>query len=71
MKMRHFGNMLGRMNQLEGDPLAMAAGREPSSFYNRDLVWHVGVNRIMRNTVDAGFGEDLTRFEFLGHHSLL
>jgi hypothetical protein len=29
------------------------------------------VNRIMRNTVDAGFGDDLTRFEFLGHHSLL
>jgi hypothetical protein len=49
----------------------MAAGREPSSFYNRDLVWHVGVNRIMRNTVDAGFGDDLTRFDFLGHHSFL
>jgi hypothetical protein len=50
---RYFGHMLGGMDQLEGNPLAMAAGREPPSLYNRDLVWHINVRRIMCNTVDA------------------
>lgn len=53
MEMRNFGHMLGRMNQLKRDPLAMTTRGEPPPFYHRDLVWHLSVNGIMGNTVHA------------------
>jgi hypothetical protein len=71
MEMRNFGHMLGHRNQLKRDPLAMTTRGEPPPFYHRDLVWHLSVNGIMGNTVHARLGDNLARFEFLGHALLL
>ena len=60
-------DVLRGVHQLEGDPLAMATCREAAAFNNRDLVRHVRVMRIVADAVDAGFGDDLTRLEYLSH----
>jgi hypothetical protein len=48
----------------------MSACREPATFYDRDLVRHIGVHRVMSDLIDPGFRDDLTRFEFLRHRLL-
>jgi hypothetical protein len=59
MQMRDFGDVLGCMHQLERNPFAMSARRKPPPFDNSDLVWRIGVNGIMRNTVHARSRDDL------------
>jgi hypothetical protein len=71
MQMRDFGDVLGRMDQLERTPLAMSARKKPPPFDNSDLVWRIGVGGVMGNTVNARRGDDLARLELLGHHLLL
>lgn len=61
MQMRDFGHVLGRMDQLERNPLM--ARRKPPPFDNRDLVWQIGVRGVMRNTVHPRRGDDLARLE--------
>jgi len=65
--MGNFLDMLGCMNQFKGYPLAMAACWEPSSFDDGDLVWHVLVDGIVGDPIDARLGHDLTGFEFFCH----
>jgi hypothetical protein len=70
MQMQDFGDMLGRMDQLERSPRAMTAGGKSPPFDNRDLARRIGVRGVMRNRVHARFGDDLARFELLGHRLL-
>jgi hypothetical protein len=42
-----FADMLCRVRELEGDALAMAAGRKAAAFDHRHLMLHVGVRRIV------------------------
>jgi hypothetical protein len=71
MQMWDFGDVLGRMDQLERNPLAMTARRKPPPFDNRDLVRRIGVRGVMDNTVHPRSEDDLARLELLGHHLLL
>jgi hypothetical protein len=43
-------DMLGRMGELEADALAMPAGWKPPTFDHRDLVRHVGMERIVNSS---------------------
>jgi hypothetical protein len=65
--MLDFRHMLCRVSELETDPLAMPACRKPPPLDYGDLVRHVGVRRIVRDCVDSGLRDDLTRPVFLCH----
>ena len=54
VEMIDFADMLGRMGELEAYALAMPAGRETPAFDHGYFMRHVGVRRIVRNSVDAG-----------------
>ena len=67
MQVGKFGNVFGGVDQLETDPFAVSAGREPPAFDNGHLVRCVGVLRVVGDPVNARLRDDLTGFEFLGH----
>src|SRR5215472_16650585 len=68
-EVRNFADMLRRVHQLEADPFAMPAGRKAPALDDRYLVRHVGMLRIMRDAIYAGFRHDLAGTEFLSHLS--
>ena len=53
-EMVDFADMFGGMGELEADALAMPAGWKAPAFDHRDLVRHVGMERIVRNSIHAG-----------------
>ena len=60
-------DVLGRVYQLKADALAMTACREAPAFYDRDLVRHVGMLRVVGDAVHAALGNNLARLELLRH----
>jgi len=49
-EMVDFADMFGGMGEFEADALAMPAGWKAPAFDHRDLVRHVGMERIVRNS---------------------
>src|SRR3954470_3461259 len=62
-------DVLRGVYQLEADPLAVPAGREPPALDHSDLVRHVGVLRVVSDAVDPRLRDDLSRFELLVHEA--
>src|SRR5438067_861894 len=50
--MLHLRDVLGCMGKLERDAFAVPACGEAPALYDRNLVWHVGVDWIVRDCVD-------------------
>src|SRR5262249_23041569 len=67
LEMRNFIDMPCRMGELKSDALAMPARREAAALYDRDLVRHVGVLRIVGDAVDARLRHDLAGTKLLRH----
>src|SRR5438105_12007900 len=65
--MLHLRDVLGCMGKLERDAFAVPACGEAPALYDRNLVWHVGVDWIVRDRVDPRFRHDLARLVFLRH----
>ena len=62
MQMRDFGDVLGRMHQLERDPLAMSARRKPPPFDNRD--------QTLRDFTSVFVGRVPAIFGSIGNHDM-
>jgi hypothetical protein len=65
--MVYLADVLCRMDELEANALAMAACREAPALDDRDLVRHIGVLRIVGDTVDPALRDNLAGVEFLRH----
>ena len=63
--MLDFRDMLGRVGELESDSRTVTADRKAPALYGRNLVWHIGVDRIVRNGVDPRLRHDFAWFVFL------
>jgi hypothetical protein len=67
LEMVDLADMLRRTGEFEADAFSMPAGRKAAAFDHRDLVRHVGVLRIVGDSVDAGLRHDLARPVFPRH----
>src|SRR5437764_14436896 len=62
--------MACRVYQFKADARAMPARREPAALDHRDLVGHVLVDGVMRDSIHAALRHDLAGVKFLRHRSL-
>jgi hypothetical protein len=66
-EMIDLADMFRGMGELEPHALAMPAGRKAPALDHRHLVRHVGMQRIVRDFINAGLRHNLAGLELLRH----